>query len=380
MNEKIPSEGTKPERISRRRLLKGGGAAAIGTLTAGPIIETFLAHKDLRAAEIEPNASWEKGIKELQRSAREDGHEVLTMFIEDKDGGTRWLSPIKGERYRVRPSFAESFELMLKANIGGQAERVCFVHTHPPLDTSQFGARGPTRLVYNPVPPSVADVAVAKRFEGDRKTLHAVIDVGGLWYYRSLKEEERDHLYEWALDERIGEFRALLESALTHLRTPIGGKPLASYDRTLATIEAGLMERRGGPPLKSGSPPSEEERIKRKGSWVFVVGFLLGYIVAFHETDNYRMLVRRYGRKIDSTLEARLQRAAATIAYMGERSLGDVQRRFLRVAVKGSVPQEEYRDLRLAYLQHNALIRHVPRGQIFREPPCAGADYVSGKR
>lgn len=177
------------------------GKKRSGVLEAGVVALTLLgAHEKLQAAEIAPTASWEEGISEIRRNVREDPYEIGATFVVRDDNAVSWLPTIQGTLGGASKPIKVMARQLEKISNGGQVTNVCDLHSHPTQSIeNEFGVNG--RFA----PPSLGDAYVFSR--GGRQVVlperaaelgvsvgsvtAAVFDPSGVWYFRTLTEEER---------------------------------------------------------------------------------------------------------------------------------------------------------------------------------------------
>lgn len=184
-------EGLKPER-------KGGTANSLraGLLATGSLIALY-EHGPARAAEIPREATWEQGVSELRRSAREDLFEHFVAFVQFSDGSSGWLPPIPGTSVSVNPDFRDISEQIAKMNTRSNVSEMCTIHTHTKRGAPEaFGLPAGTQLAY--IPPGVSDITLVvthdlqdsiigaggSEAKVKKNTIFsAVFDPTGVWYY-----------------------------------------------------------------------------------------------------------------------------------------------------------------------------------------------------
>lgn len=174
--------------------------------TVGIVAASLLgAHGKVEAADIQPEATWTQAVQELRRSVLEEPVEFAAAGAELRSGKMVWPRTIRGEADGVRADFRQMMR-QLATNIQGEPVRnFCDIHTHQTASTaSEFDIPSGAERAY--VPPSLGDTFVVTR--GGRQEMipeyaeaefgmhiehvtTAVFDPRGVWYYRTLNDEER---------------------------------------------------------------------------------------------------------------------------------------------------------------------------------------------
>src|SRR3989344_3367061 len=209
----LMSERLKRERTKTTNALKAG-------LVAAQLLNP-LAHSKLEAAEIPPNATWEQGVTELRRSVMQEPVEDDATSLTFRDGKHRWMKTGAGEATIVR----SNYRIMvsdLSVLVGKEPiANLCDAHTHAvaSIATAFKIPLSDSKRAY--APPGYGDTFVVSR--GGRSdeipeialkagiqidTITAtVFDPRGIWYYRTLSDNERkNHPHQRRYSEIVEDF------------------------------------------------------------------------------------------------------------------------------------------------------------------------------
>lgn len=244
-------------------LKKQENRSAMNTLRAGVAALTLLSavgHEKAQAAEILPTATWEQGVNELHRGVMQDPVEYAAVAAVLPGKKIAWPSTIRGEADGVKAYFSKTIRELADQTNGEAVLNYCDIHTHPVASAAtEFGITGRADNAY--FPPSVGDAWVvtrggrqdvipkyAKEKGVDIKQLTtAAFDPHGVWYYRTLNEEERAGYQTLArgeifLDENQNDFIKRIHEPFTRASVKPGfdfwveyGKLRSAYRQRLGT-------------------------------------------------------------------------------------------------------------------------------------------------
>ena len=162
-------------------------------LVAAQMLSPYAAEK-VEAAEIPKEATWQQGVAELRRSAKEEPIEYAAYFVRFSNGTHAWLPTVEGDVTNVSTNVSHVGAQI--QNIRGERKitNLCRIHTHTD-HALRTVLKIPNQGAPSLSPPSSTDVSkpnnqayntIVDKLPGSnlkRESLFgAVFDSSGVWY------------------------------------------------------------------------------------------------------------------------------------------------------------------------------------------------------
>ena len=372
-----------PRRLSRRKLLVGMGAGAV---TLGGF--TYLRHELSYISEIEITANWREGLRQLQASAAKGEYEVLTNFVINSDGTTRWLEPLKGSAGEVGLRWSDALRAELLLKLGKDFDRVCTIHTHPAKVKEGTGVEYMHRAELSP--PSFEDVTALESYRKkvgipEERHVGAVVDsVGNLWYYRPLSNDEIKTVPQYR--EKLADYLARSVRFTTRLQEYLAKSPppFLQRSRQFPALRRELSRLTGNmqKTLQDRKPDaSTDGRTLDDAVVQFYRSLSVSFVLpAMHplSPQEERAFGPAWNRLTAEYFEiSREGEAILTPASKGSLLISIIKtlQPYASVNMKNKpITSTDERILTLLYLKQGSLVRLVRPDDIDKEPPCAGPD------
>jgi|GEM_PF-3652199 len=331
-----------------------------------------------RPIELPPEASWFEGTSIIRQHALTGEHEVAGKYVLRTDGSGQWMSVVQGEDDYVDQEtreFAQKVEDEMKE---GAVERVCSMHSHPVHaaalhnmitegQRAQVEEQGEQATLS--LPPSEIDIDRWKHrtsrmwyrqdytFDPDTQHIDAVVDPGGVWYYRPRRKEDIAGFPNFVADlQQLGAAkRAWDEHSVERI--------MSMSEHDMHEIAALAQQARS----VSGGPESLQPQNLAEAQSVVVGAVLAGnpeVEQVFYVTDK--------GRKLnEERKQLQKEHAENNLSF-----IADATDRYVQESVRQVVTPELYREVQEAFVRQGSMVRYVPFAQLAHEPVCAGVDFT----